>query len=1029
MRERYQPAFPLLLPSGKIQELRTELNSDKKDSKHAKKKIVLKKIVANMTMGNDMSPLFNDVVACMNIPLLEVKKMIYLFLINYSKSKPDMARLAVNAFMRDLSDTNPIIRALALRTMGYIQVDKVTECLCDQLRRCLSDKDPYVCKTAAIAVAKLFFLDKSLVENMGFLDYLRSLVDHENATVVANAVVTLCEIADRSQNIELSFEFSIANKLLTAINECSEWGQVYILESLLQVVPQDHNDAELLADRVLPRLQHANSAVVLAAVRVVMYLTNYIEKDDVVDGLYRKLGPPMVTLLHNAPEIQYIALRNIILLLQRRPDFLKSEIRVFFCKYNDAIYVKLAKLEAICRLVTPETVDQVLSELKEYATEVDVDFVRKSVRSIGRCAIKIDISADRCVECLVSLIQTKVNYVIQEAIVVIKVRKAQKYPNRYESIIGVLCENLEELDEVEAKASMIWIIGQYSDRIENANELLEQFMETFKEDAPEVQLALLSAVVKMFIKRPSAGQDLIPRILKWATEEVDNPDLRDRGFIYWRLLSTNPVAAKTVVLAEKPDLSSDADNIENPVLDELLLHISTLSSIYHRPPNTFIGGLRVKKLESSPARVFRNFQPPETEEVLSKQPNLATLTYEPNYSKRSQLVHAIDFDDGDTESIDAGLKDLSLANGTSNELDTSEPNLSIFQPSHTITNIETTVAPIPTPAPEIPVTSSPFVGAGMALLDLQSLLKPTPASQTPKPVPVQNNMMMPYGLNQSDVMVNAAPVLDPFALSSKNRDANGVNAVPNVAMSGGTPGVNPFSQIQGLSPVPSGFSLPMTVLLTPENGKGLGIEGTFCRRGGNPCLDIQFTNRSATPLSDFAILLNKNSFGLVPSAPLQIPAILPNQTSRASIILKPDNLQVAIKSTVGINYFQSQIPLYACFHEDGALVPELWLKMWREDVPASYESIMSVSFSPTRDLAPKKLEEILKKNNVFTVAFRELDGASHFFTATKLINGVLFLSDIKLDAYRNCSVSTRSFGQEWVKAYEAALSSLLETAL
>jgi hypothetical protein len=62
--------------------------------------VALKKIVANMTMGNDMSPLFSDVVACMGIPALDVKKMVYLYFINYAKSKPDLARVATTAFTR-----------------------------------------------------------------------------------------------------------------------------------------------------------------------------------------------------------------------------------------------------------------------------------------------------------------------------------------------------------------------------------------------------------------------------------------------------------------------------------------------------------------------------------------------------------------------------------------------------------------------------------------------------------------------------------------------------------------------------------------------------------------------------------------------------------------------------------------------------------------------------------------------------------------------------------------------------------------
>jgi len=70
-----------------------------------------------------------------------------------------------------------------------------------------------------------------------------------------------------------------------------------------------------------------------------------------------------------------------------------------------------------------------LLEFKEYATEVDVDFVRRSVRAIGRCAISLERAAERCINVLLELIQTKVNYVVQEAIIVIK-DIFRRYPNR-----------------------------------------------------------------------------------------------------------------------------------------------------------------------------------------------------------------------------------------------------------------------------------------------------------------------------------------------------------------------------------------------------------------------------------------------------------------------------------------------------------------------------------------------------------------------------------------------------------------------
>jgi vesicle coat complex subunit len=95
-------------------------------------------------------------------------------------------------------------------------------------------------------------------------------------------------------------------------------------------------------------------------------------------------------------------------------------------------------------------------------------------------------------------------------------------------------------------------------------------------------------VVKLFIQKPEAAKELVSKILKSATEEVDNPDLRDRGFMYWRLLSTNATAARDVVLAEKPPISTDTDRMDRGTLDQLLLHTGTLGSIYHKNPEVLL---------------------------------------------------------------------------------------------------------------------------------------------------------------------------------------------------------------------------------------------------------------------------------------------------------------------------------------------------------------------------------------------------------------------------------------------------------
>ena len=77
-------------------------------------------------------------------------------------------------------------------------------------------------------------------------------------------------------------------------------------------------------------------------------------------------------------------------------------------------------------------------------------------------------------------------------------------------------------------------------------------------------------------------------VLTAATEKSDNPDLRDRGYIYWRLLSADPDAAKAVILAERPVIADDTSSLESSLLDTLTRNLATLASVYHKPAEAFV---------------------------------------------------------------------------------------------------------------------------------------------------------------------------------------------------------------------------------------------------------------------------------------------------------------------------------------------------------------------------------------------------------------------------------------------------------
>ncbi|CAI5703693.1 unnamed protein product [Peronospora effusa] len=215
--------------------------------------------------------------------------------------------------------------------------------------------------------------------------------------------------------------------------------------------------------------------------------------------------PPLVTLLLAEPEIQYVARRIINLIVQKRLAILTNEMKVFFCKYNDPIYVKeMEKLESIIRLVTERNIEQVLFAFKEYATEVE--FVRCS---------------------------TKVNYVIQEAIVVIK-DTFRKYINQYESIIATLCENLHTRTSPRRRYIMIWIIGKYAERIGSADGSWNRYGLFRRYDCPGAAVAshcyrkvCLPQLPSAFVVRSTGPETEDGQIGQQAGDPMDLLDMGD----------------------------------------------------------------------------------------------------------------------------------------------------------------------------------------------------------------------------------------------------------------------------------------------------------------------------------------------------------------------------------------------------------------------------------------------------------------------------------------------------------------------
>jgi AP-2 complex subunit beta-1 len=121
-----------------------------------------------------------------------------------------------------MKDNNPLIRALALRTISYIHVREFVEAAIPPLRALLRDPDPYVRKTAAFGVAKVYDHDRHVVESSDLIDKLNNMLRDENPTVVSSALAALMDIWERSESIKLTIDYASASKIVQILPDCSE---------------------------------------------------------------------------------------------------------------------------------------------------------------------------------------------------------------------------------------------------------------------------------------------------------------------------------------------------------------------------------------------------------------------------------------------------------------------------------------------------------------------------------------------------------------------------------------------------------------------------------------------------------------------------------------------------------------------------------------------------------------------------------------------------------------------------------------
>lgn len=196
---------------------------------------------------------------------------------------------------------------------------------------------------------------------------------------------------------------------------------------------------------------------------------------------------------------------------------------------------------------------------------------------------------------------------------------------------------------------------------------------------------------------------------------------------------------------------------------------------------------------------------------------------------------------------------------------------------------------------------------------------------------------------------------------------------------------------------------PAKIVLTFDKGKGLQVSTSYARRGGVPYFDYTLTNRSQKTLRQTALKFNKNFLGCVTGEPFRLKGPLPpNESVTVALPVKTtdpysqppqmsSNIQMALKTELGVLYFQDSIPIDIFFEESGKLEKKNFLELWRQIGSDKEETIM---IHNTRTNNIKQVKDSLGQHNIFPIAERNVPNVGLVCYFSSSIRGVNVLLEL-----------------------------------
>ncbi|EPR57314.1 HEAT repeat-containing protein [Toxoplasma gondii GT1] len=592
------PQFFVDQKRGELYELRQVLRSLPTERDVTKQRDALKKLIAYMTVGLDVSRLFADVVMLASTADLVQKKMIYQYLTNYADTNPSLSLLAINTFQKDCNDEDPRLRGLALRSLCSLRLSCMLEYIEPAARKGASDPSPYVRRAAVMGMLKVCKLLQELMatdeeSSLQRIDEIRQRLHEalfdDDPQVTINAICALNELEAETGGLQVTKK--IATHFLNRIKRFSEWGVCVILNLVASYQPETEEEAFDVMNILDDKLKSSSAAVVLGCANCFLELTR--GNAELRKQVYCRLKPPLLTLATTGyPEIAHTILRHILLIVQTggedAVEIFAGESRQLFCRYTDPSYLKATKLQTLAAIATENNCVDMIAEIREYVCDADADIARQSLAALGVIACRIPSAADDVVTLLLSFVEMELADFLASAAFVILRDILRKYTKMISRLVEAIRIYALRLSDGEGVAAVVWMLGEFSKNIDDAPYILEEIVDRFDEEPPVVRMELLTAATKTFFNYPGEMQPILGKLLEKAVNDTSNPDIHDKALFYYRFLKTSLQDARRILSTPLPPADELESSADRELSERLLEEFNSLAVVYRLPSSAFL---------------------------------------------------------------------------------------------------------------------------------------------------------------------------------------------------------------------------------------------------------------------------------------------------------------------------------------------------------------------------------------------------------------------------------------------------------